>query len=336
MHSISQHVASHYATLLLTVTVALAVMLTGCESGLTGPASSTDQVNTSPDARRADVKESNLSTVSPVNDTLRDLMTQVNAHLAEQQAPFRIDYAEWIAGPGSGEIGRTVFFGDRGNKQLAAHFVPEDPRRSWSPPGEITYLVDQSDGSTSDGLTNAETEAAIDRAMATWIAVGCSALNLPKATDPDADPDLTDFILGFGPPPGPGFPYADVVHGGWIPLAPSVLGVTFTLVWIGPDGAPTDLDENGKEDVAFREIYYNNAYAWGIDRNIDVETTALHEMGHGLSQAHFGGLFRTNKNGKFHFNPRAVMNAGYTGVQQKLRGTDTGGHCSLWGQWPQN
>jgi hypothetical protein len=58
-------------------------------------------------------------------------------------------------------------------------------------------------------------------------------------------------------------------------------------------------------------------------------------MGHGLSQDHFGKIFRT-KNGKLHFAPLAVMNAVYYDVQQELKGTDVGGHCSIWGSWPNN
>jgi hypothetical protein len=35
-----------------------------------------------------------------------------------------------------------------------------------------------------------------------------------------------------------------------------------------------------------------------------------------------------------HPTPLAVMNAGLAGVMQELFGTDIGGHCSLWGNWP--
>ena len=87
-----------------------------------------------------------------------------------------------------------------------------------------------------------------------------------------------------------------------------------------------------------REIYYNSLFTWADDgvSNIDVETVALHEAGHGLSQAHFGKLIQTTSNGKFHFAPRAVMNAGYTGPQRALAGTDHAGHCSIWADWPNN
>jgi hypothetical protein len=211
--------------------------------------------------------------------------------------------------------------------------VPGDPRRGGG--AGITYLVDQTEGAI-DGLTTAQTTAAIDRAMATWDGENCSTIPIvAEANIPGLDLGVVEFLNGLG-----GIPVflADITHAGWLPggiLPGGVIGVTFTFIFIS-GGVPTDVDNNGKADVAFREILYNNAFAWAINGNIDVETVALHESGHGLSQAHFGTLFQTTSNGKFHFAPRAVMNAGYTGVQQNLRGTDNGGHCSIWASWPNN
>ena len=90
-------------------------------------------------------------------------------------------------------------------------------------------------------------------------------------------------------------------------------------------------------DVAFREIYYNDNFSWAANgtNHIDVETVALHEAGHGLSQGHFGSAFRS-ANGKLHFSPSAVMNAAYSGVQLDIGKTDNAGHCSNWGSWPNN
>ncbi|HKJ01762.1 MAG TPA: hypothetical protein VJ997_04885, partial [Longimicrobiales bacterium] len=98
----------------------------------------------------------------------------------------------------------------------------------------------------------------------------------------------------------------------------------------------TDIDNNGKGDAAFREIYYDPDWNWADDgtNNIDVESVALHEAGHGLSQAHFGNIF--NKRGVFTADPRAVMNAFYQSPLRGLLGSDNGGHCSNWAQWPNN
>jgi hypothetical protein len=170
--------------------------------------------------------------------------------------------------------------------------------------------------------------------MTTWdLATTCSAAANVKVADVGADVDLIDFLLGFG---APGGEVADLVHAGWVPagiFGNNVIGVTFTLVWVS-GGSATDINQDGKSDVAWREIYYNDRFVWRINGNIDVETVALHEAGHGLSQGHFGKIFITDANGQLHFSPRAVMNAAYGGVIQDLTGTDLAGHCSIWGDWP--
>lgn len=267
------------------------------------------------------------------------MLEDVNASLAVAGAGVRVGQIEWVTiDEGDGEeAGNTVFAFNVGNKQLASDFAPFDPRRSWNVSNSISYLVDQGDGATNDGLTNADTEAAIDSAMATWdFATTCSAAPVVKLADTGADADLVDFLLGI---PGalPGGEVADVVHAGWLPggiLGPSTLGVTFTLNWVDGAGNPTDINGDGKADTAFREIFYNDAFVWQIGGNIDVETVALHEAGHGISQGHFGKIFITDNNGKLHFSPRAVMNAAYGGVLHDLTGTDLAGHCSIWGDWP--
>lgn len=274
------------------------------------------------------------------NEALRSLMSKLNVELADRGADIRVAHAEWVGLLGGEAVGQTVFANDRGNKQLDAHFVPGDERRGGG--NAITYVVDQSDGATASGLTAAQTEGAIDRAMSTWDeAPNCSgALEIQKVEDPGFDPDIIDALLGTG---GSGTTVADVTHAGWLPagvLGPNTLGVTFTLVFIGPDAEPTDVDGNGRSDVAVREIYYNDAFNWGIDvplsDGVDVESVALHEAGHGLSQAHFGKVFVTEANGKAHFSPFAVMNALISRKAQQLEGTDRGGHCSIWGSWPNN
>jgi hypothetical protein len=251
--------------------------------------------------------------------------------------------AEYLtSGPG-GQAGRTVFFGDVGNKQLPDHFVPRDPRRGG---GEgVTYLNDLSEATTTSGLTAGDTDAAIGRAMETWDRVRCSTIPLENLGSYDSDFGVMQYVFGFG-----GFPgwFADVTHAGFLPASffdlvdedggEFILGVTYTFIWVEEDlVTPTDIDNNRKADVAFRETYYNDGFAWGIDEVLyDVETVALHEAGHALSQGHFGKLIQTDRNGRFHFAPRALMNAGYTGIQQRVRKTDKAGHCSIWSGWPEN
>ena len=247
--------------------------------------------------------------------------------------------AEYITADGKEAMGNTVFFVDRGNKQLGGDFVPELQSLS-DGTTDVTYYVDQNRPSLD--LPVGATTMAIHSAMNTWDRVKCSNLGMTEIPYDGRPTGLVSAILGFGG----SFDYvADVTHSGWLPglffefLEPGgsnfILGVTFTIIWtIG--GEPIDIDNNGKIDVAWREIYYNDNFPWALGSTFDVETIALHEAGHGLSQAHFGTAFLSNGNGKLHFAPRAVMNASYSGVQTAIRKTDNGGHCSNWGQWPQN
>jgi hypothetical protein len=109
--------------------------------------------------------------------------------------------------------------------------------------------------------------------------------------------------------------------------------VTFTFIFIDNDGNPTDLDRDGRADTAFREIYYNLAFAWGTGggnpNNVDIQSVAIHEFGHGLGLAHFGKLFLKN-DGSLQAAPRAIMNAAYTGEDREIRGTDNAGFCHIW------
>jgi hypothetical protein len=124
----------------------------------------------------------------------------------------------------------------------------------------------------------------------------------------------------------------------------NVLGVTFTLLWTDGSGSLTDIDSNGKFDVAFREIYYNDDFEWadnGVEgpqpsgpRVFDFPTVAVHEVGHGFSSAHFGSIGL--QDGVLVAHPRAVMNAIYGGTLRDLLGRDVATHCSNWSQWPMN
>ena len=250
--------------------------------------------------------------------------------------------AEYLTAEESGQIGRTVFFSDVGNKQLTADFVPGVALDGTD---DISFYVDQKRPSAD--LPVAASSGAIVEAMQTWDGVTCSQLGMTQVpSNPAITTGFVSALLGFG---GSLNYTADVVHAGWLPgsffnlLAPQgstfILAVTFTIVFTDDEGNPTDLDSNGKSDVAFREIYYNDAFTWKIGAapaSVDVETIALHEAGHGLSQDHFGQAFINDSNGKLHFAPRAVMNAAYSGVQTTINQSDLGGHCSNWANWPNN
>ena len=228
--------------------------------------------------------------------------------------------------------------------QQGFRWVANDPRRNAD--GEkLTYLVDQSDGATASGLSNAQTEAAIDRALRTWQAENClKKVTLVKRADSGADPDILDGLLGFG---GIGNPFlADITEAGWLPRAffeaiggpgggRGILAFSTTFIFTNDDGIPTDINSDNYLDAATNEVYYNDNFGdpggdrpgnpWGINirlPGIDVETVALHENGHSLGLGHFGPP------------PTAVMNPVYAGIQQWPLAIDRAGMCAVWASWP--
>jgi len=269
---------------------------------------------------------------------IKETMASINGKLLSRGEHLRLDVVEFYTY--SHNVGQTVYFDDR-THQLAFHWVPGDPRRGGGT--IITWLSDQIEG-TANGVTLNATQTALNSAMNTWNTQNCALIPLVQLPDYGIDWGYVQWMLEFGGVPG--F-YADITHAGWLPGAffdaiggpgasEYILGVTFTFIWVDENGDPTDIDNNRKGDVAFREIYYSNYFPWGIDTNypIDVETIVLHESGHGVSMGHFGKLFQTDANGKLHFAPLAVMNAGYTQVQHNLKGTDKASFCSIWAHWP--
>ena len=286
-----------------------------------------------------------------------DFVNQVAAiNEALLEHGIQLEKMEFLGAEGAGN---TVFFNDVGNKQLTSDFVPNDPRSYWpSNPylgewtdGTIGYYVDGTQQGTTSGLSEDETINAFQSAMNTWNSVSCSeglVLSYQGATSEAdfGDVGLVQYLTGFGG--SDGVATGSIVQAGNLPAfwfeavlgSTNVLGVTFTFTYTN-----SDLDQNGKADVAIKEIYMNDGYNWQDEPNdvlgnniYDYETVILHEAGHGLSQGHFGKAFRDNgpDGGKLHFAPYALMNAGYTISQREITATDKGGHCSNWGQWPNN
>jgi Matrixin len=224
---------------------------------------------------------------------------------------------------------------------------PLDGRRSassgWG--DNITYLVDHSDGATASGLTNAQTKAAIDRAVDTWQnARALRKVDLIKRGDSGADPDIFDFFFGFG---AFGNPFlADIVNAGWLPRAffeavfgpgggRGVLAFSVTFIFVDDTDVPTDINGDNFLDAALNEVYYNNTFGqagtdranrpWGINvapPGIDVETVALHENGHSLGIGHFGPP------------PIAVMDPVYGGIRHLPFAVDHASMAAVWGTWP--
>lgn len=272
-----------------------------------------------------------------------NFVDRTNDLLAAAGSEYQIAYVEFITNRPDFAGANEIIAKNLGNKRLALHFIPNDPRRAGAlddDPNTIDVVIDQADAVATGGLSGAETTAAIAAAMTTWDAETCSEFGTLLAAPPEAfDFGLVQSILEFGG----GDVVSDIMHAGWLPgaffdaLAPPdgssfILGATFTLIFL--DG---DLDMDGQPDLAAREIYYNNAFRWGTSGGpglVDVETIALHEAGHALSQGHFGQILYNRPSGQYIFAPRAVMNAVYSGPNRDLDGTDQAGHCGLWSSWP--
>lgn len=228
--------------------------------------------------------------------------------------------------------------------QQPFRWVPNDPRRL-AQGDDITYLVDRSDGATASGLTSAQTEAAIDRALTTWDVVDAlSTVDIVKRADRGADPDIYDALYGFGRFGNPFL--ADIVNAGWLPRAffetvfgpgggTGVLAFSVTFVFVDDAGNPTDVNGDGYLDTALNEVYYNDnfgarrgdraGFPWGIDillPGIDVQSVAFHENGHSLELGHFGPP------------PDAVMNPVYAGIRHSAFPADEAGMSAVWSSWP--
>lgn len=332
----------------------MSMVFIGCqnEEGVTNPQSNDFQSSNHLDPnlfKRIDVNiDAGVTSMASRNagnkdDAVLNMMTQINASLAGQGILL-----QEVEMQGYEEVGRTVIFSNKGNKQLGSDFVPNDPRNIGG--ANIPYWVDNTELGTVSGMSPQATFDAIQDTMNIWDAITCSdGLNIPFLGVSGIDLGLVQYLQGFG-----GYNGAilgTIGHAGILPAAffesltpgggNGILGVTFTFIY-GNSNGPTDIDGNGKLDVAFREIYINNNPAFNYQDTpddvigngiIDFETVVLHEVGHGLSQAHFGTAF-FDPAGGLHFSPDALMNAGYSVGRRVVEESDSAGHCSLWDTWP--
>lgn len=257
-------------------------------------------------------------------------------------------YAEVMTHPDSGEAGHVIYFRqDVGNAHLSDDFVYDDPRRAALNSGNPGVTYGLKTGFLSSDVHLTDQVGWMRNSFNVWTSQACAPLSLtelsvnPSSTGAVANYFVTDVV-------DLSLVQADITQVGFMGAGPvfaegtNVLSVSYTLYWFDEQGQPSDIDGNGKADVAFREIYYNDQYEWSDDgveglqpdgtRIFDFPTVAIHEAGHGLSAAHFGNI--GFKKGTLVANPRAVMNGVYIDPLRELTGRDNGIYCGNWAQWP--
>ena len=292
------------------------------------------------------------------------LLDSVNLAFEAEGADVRVLKADVIYKDSTfhAATGTAIFANDR-YRGINAAWVKGDPRRGGRE--GVTWAIGSNTGgraivraspTTLRFATAAEIQAQMAEAHEAWAGMNCSdapivQVAVPAGTDPDF---LDQFYRGLPRSPNYSRP-ADIVQGLWHPLGffranaggpagDGILGATFPLVYVHPTtGQPTDIDNNGKADLAGAEIFYNQAYLWGNTgafEAIDFYSILTHETGHALGLGHFGKIFVTKKdqlddNGQIFLDevkyaPKAMMNAQYIAGRSTLEGTDNSSFCQLW------
>ncbi len=274
------------------------------------------------------------------NSTLSSAkIKEINAKLSLKRVNYRVAKAELITLGQLDNIKNIVISKDVGNKQLDFDFVPGDLRRTWSGDSgtKITYSIDHTNDIIPRGgiLSKEQGINAIEKAFKTWNDIKQTNLNLTETDALNEDIGVVAFTENSN---GSYKIFSDIQIAGWgdMDFNPGILAVTFTFSFVDKEGNFTDINNDKKYDVAFREIYFDPSYSWTNDgiTGIDVETIAVHEIGHGLSQAHFGKVSIDVKKNRMKITPRAVMNAYYLESYRILQSTDLAGHYSIWSTWP--
>ncbi len=272
------------------------------------------------------------------------VLDSINRALAVRGLNIQVERAEFVVAntPAAPASGQVVFANDRA-KRLASRWVAGDPRRA-ADGDHINWLVVDPLMAAHTSAGSQDVTASIASAFDTWDNETCTTLNVDQRQW-----DGTTFPSGILPNDLPFDPFeANVNVIGFLPgsvfntvlgagASQSVLGVTFTFVFIDSDQTPTDINHDGRDDTAFKEMWFNNDFTWtttGVGSGIDVETVALHESGHAFEMGHFGKIFGTLGNLKLHISPRAVMNAAILGTLRSPLGSDDAAFCGNWASWP--
>jgi hypothetical protein len=273
--------------------------------------------------------------------------------------------------------GQEVLINDLkgGLQKIGSHWVANDERRALpGVPGDtLTYAFDRVDGAFSgtgaDGssinIPYETVAAAFEKGVNVWRGVHCrnNLKLLPK--DPGtSDLGLTQLLRGWG---GGSFDIAgDIQFGGFMPSAifnqhrpggaDFVTAVTYGYVFIDDNGNPTDINNDGLNDLALKEIYFNNKFPYCVAGSCTdavnkssfqyagatfpvtyrLDGIFAHEFGHGLSLDHFNKISVSVKDGSIKVVPDSLMSTYQPDPTATLKATDNASYCKTWNSWPNN
>lgn len=317
-------------------------------------------VPTAPEASASAADARAAASTTDENVAYSPLLAQIDARLAASSAPYRVAAAELrIAADGWNGVTSTLLVANDRQHSLGAEWVKGDPRRdgrlgvtyAFGSNTGIAPTTRDPDGSNVRLVSAAAQAAYVDEAMGGWRALTCSSKPITKVAVPaGTDPDVFDQLVNGDPPSANYAPPADIVETGWQTAAwfrtlaggtdgNNIIGVTIPFAFIDGAGNFTDIDRNGKPDLALAEIFYNDRFYWGNGaRNVvDFYSILTHESGHGLGLGHFGKVFITKKDASdgisisdVKYAPYAMMNAVYVTGRNEIVGTDNSQFCSIW------
>ena len=288
----------------------------------------------------ASVKVTGDEQLTIVNPSLGDLVVETGRPAGN----YRIVRAELLRDVSAVHAASaTLIIASDSGRLEPDQWVKGDPRRGGQPGLTWGYLGMNAGARMYDPAFNgsvrpalaAELESRVVEAMAAWENLGCSGA------------PITRLFPGSPLPP-------DIFHVGWFPPAwfeqqfgPGVLGVTLTSVFIDPaTGEHTDIDGDGRDDVAFQDILYNAGPIWsdnGPMGTMDLFTIIAHESGHAFGLNHRGKVFATKKDvimtaagptvraEDIKFAPKALMNPIYVAGRTDITGVENSTFCQVWG-----
>jgi len=191
--------------------------------------------------------------------------------------------------------------------------------------GAVTTVLDTSDYTLD--LSAGAVQTALTNAYTTWDSVeAATGLAFEFKADLGGNYDVFDGPNdSAGPPWFDGYSntldqnadwrYSNIAIGGWLPQSyfsdPNILAVTWTGKLSGG---------GSRKSTWHSEIFFNDAWTWSDNAGagqIDIETVALHELGHSLGLGHENDV-------------ASVMASYYTGENRTLFADDIDGITALY------